>query len=176
MLSPVTGIADPLVDVVATANFLPNVWKSKGSLAYESEKSLRLGSERLKSADSACHASLILSVVPNKTLESHEQNSICARLENKTSKSPLIYSAPDLLSLEAVSSWITKLSRGSGTAGNDLYRRCPGSCSPRYMHRISYTSEAPEHFSVISEAICGQVRDKDDNRFQLKMDLTSDCH
>lgn len=172
-LSPTPCLAEPLYEVVATANFLPNVWKSKGSLSYESEKALKIGEEKLLSSPSG-KAAIILSVAPNKNVDTHPQSVLCARLESRTAKEPLHYAAKNLASLEAVSTWIAKLSRGSGIAGNDLYRRCPGSCSPRYRHRIYRPEENSARYSIESAVVCGPVRDKDDNRFTVQLIFEAD--
>lgn len=163
----------------ATAGIFSNLFNLRNSLKFESVGMLRRAldqaeSEKLQPPAGLCPSHcrvpdkpeyMLFSSVPGQFLGEYRHYRKCQKLLDATEAAPLIYtvSIPD--GVEALTEWIGEFSRGEGSAGADLYRRCDGACSPQYHYLISQSGG--EHFEVQAEVICGHARDKDDNLYKI---------
>ena len=154
-------------ELLANASSWANMRKSAGSVRAESENLLMQAEQKLK-ASGCKKATILFTSSPNKRLADSSDGS-CSILKQQTSAKPFIYSGLAFATMEEFSSWFGSFSQGKGTEGNDLYKRCPGDCSPSYKNEIKVTTSGG--YQVTASAECGLPRDKDDNKFQLKASI-----
>jgi hypothetical protein len=118
-------------------------------------------------------AEVIYRVAPTVFLKSSRQRSECLSLEQQTSASPFQFAAQRFANLDDLNKWLMDFSRGKGTQGKELYRRCSSNCSPRYTFRIGGSRETG--FTVVSEVLCGLARDKSEPRYSLSTAMQLHC-
>ena len=71
-------------------------------------------------------------------------------------------------------SLFNEFSQGKGKEGKELYRKCPGSCSPQYDNNLEI-DRGSNAMKVTASVVCGHARDKDDNTFMLVAMLKTEC-
>lgn len=164
----------PLASRTATAGLWDNLRQNPGSIRVET----RLLLEEAVAARSKHPpgSSIAFSSVPAKFKTDYGEKADCEAMLEKTTKEPIVYADRQFADLEQLSEWFAELSQGKGDDGKDLYRRCPGSCSPQYRSVISVPeagSGAP--YRITASIVCGHARDKDDNKYQLGAALRWGC-
>ena len=170
-------------EVTATANAFSNSIKAAGSLSYETKRLL----DKALSVQNSLHAPLtpcsapcsaggnsviVFSTAPHKILTDYSEKDRCQELQRKTSSEPLTFN-PDLFTdMDKFSTWFADFSRGSGREGKELYRLCPGACSPQYL--VDLNSEQGKVQALV-RVICGEARDKTDNQYNVSTTLRWTC-
>lgn len=173
----------PLASTVASASTWDNIRSAEGSVGVESRKllaqaELQLGQHHPPEALCPAGCSpvpkpeIVLDTVPNKLLTQYSEFSFCAKRLEQTSNNPLSYQGRRFSDIDHVAEWFSDFSQGRGEDGADLYRRCDGSCSPRYQTAIERTSTG---YQVAATVICGHARDRDDDRYQLRTAVRWRC-
>ncbi|MCB0337738.1 MAG: hypothetical protein KDD62_15585, partial [Bdellovibrionales bacterium] len=76
---------------------------------------------------------------------------------------------PDVSGLQK---WINRFSQGKNAAGIQLYKQCPGACSPQYEYLLQKLGTG---FEVDAHVICGPARNKWDNRYSISYGLRWIC-
>lgn len=163
--------------IEASASFWSNLRGSDGSIRIESNKIFHKALDSFSSLEaprdlcpSGCVVNttpiIYFSSAPQKLLVEYDDAEHCRLLFKATSKKPYQYQNSKIEELDDLNEWIGDLSRGDGTAGENLYERCDGSCSPRYEYFISKNTES-SGFSVRASIVCGEARDKDHAMYDL---------
>ena len=166
----------PIRSVVASANVLSNWWGSPGSISFESNEIFQSVKDRgvhiepsVELCPRGCAVNhqpvMFFRSVPKRVLTDYEDSKKCAELLSSTSERPLHYVATGLQTMDEITDWISDLSRGRGTDGENLYKKCDGSCSPQYEYAIRKTGTA---YTIDAFVICGAARDKSDNNYNLE--------
>ncbi len=109
--------------------------------------------------------SVIFESTPNISLADYREFSSCQAHHDTTKTEPIVYAQRLFSSEEEAKEWYKDLTLGDGPDGEDLYRRCPGRCSP------SYSSTIYQHlgrYVVTTTIVCGHARDKDDDQYRLR--------
>jgi hypothetical protein len=173
----------PVESKVATASTYSNFRNSEGSLRFESKRMFQGGTEAMKTlappADLcpagcvlASPASMVLKATPKQFLQDYSERKECERFLAATRERPFVYKDRVFADLEAFLAWYNDFSTGSGPDGEDLYRRCPGSCSPQYSTAVT---EAGGKLNAAAQVICGPARDKSDNQYNLSFGFRWSC-
>ena len=128
------------------------------------------------SCRTSCHAPTVVAVVftssPNMALDNYDEFSTCQGLFQTTINNPIVYANRTFASEKEAKAWYKALTQGDGPDGEDLYRRCPGKCSPSYSS-IAY--QWAGRFIVTTSIRCGHARDKDDDQYLLSASLRRVC-
>ncbi|MEQ9618560.1 MAG: hypothetical protein RIG61_05255 [Deltaproteobacteria bacterium] len=167
---------------LATASFFANERNKPGSIKYESSSMLEKAEKNLSGGDkpedlcpSGCRLAekpdIVFKSIPNKFVTDYPDYDKCQELLNKTEKNPFSYNK-QFSSMGEVEDWFADFSRGKGTDGEDLYKRCDGSCSPQYTFIIT---EEGNGLKLDASVVCGHERDKDDNRYRLSYSYRWTC-
>lgn len=155
---------------IASAGLFDNFWKREGSFAAVSKTVIKQGFaslEKMKKKLAECSecvskdAFLYLEVKPTHYLKQYSDKNLCLDYLDRTSKDNLKY-AKEVADLEEVEDWIGDFSRGKGDEGEQLYRDCPGDCSPQFRFEVDNRENA---FFINVQVVCGEARDKDDNNY-----------
>lgn len=168
----------------ASASFFGNMLGSSGSIRNESEKMLTAAEAAIKdtsppqiSCPKGCaplqKPKIVFTVVPRLFLTEYDDQEKCRRYLAETTVRPITYLNGLFEDFDEFSSHFSDFSRGSGSLGRDLYRRCDGACSPQY--RVVITANPGEQYSGDSMVVCGEARDKDDNNYDLTTALLWQC-
>lgn len=167
---------------VASAGFFANLRNARHSVRFRTDQMLedaRAAAQTASVREAQCKRScskpvitVIFRSTPYRYLTDHEDTSLCEELLEKTSKSPIVYDNRRFPSDDAAREWYRDLTQGDGDDGEDLYRRCPGACSPTYS---SVAYRQGEELIVSTSIICGHVRDKDDDQYTLSTALRWVC-
>jgi hypothetical protein len=158
----------------ATAGFLANEGNKPGSIRYESGAILEKADSGLSSAEKPaglCPAGCVLPAkpvivfraVPTAFVTNYSDYDKCQKLLEETEKTPFEYNE-SFSSMSEVESWFSDFSRGKGTDGQDLYKRCSGQCSPQYEFFI--TNDAGK-LALDADVVCGHARDKSNNMYDI---------
>jgi len=107
---------------------------------------------------------IVFQSIPNNFLTNYGQRDKCEKLQEETEKSPLTYDDKEFDTMQALESWFSDFSQGKGEDGKNLYERCSGECSPRYKNTISKNDNK---YFLDATVICGQARDKKDNKYEI---------
>jgi hypothetical protein len=172
----------PVGNTLASAGFFDNLRNSDDSIRFKMDellsKSEAQGTQHVQ-PPSPCSQScvrpvvaIVFSSVPNMTLPAYEDSHMCQKLLEETSKAPIVYSRRTFEAQEDADEWYNDLTQGEGVDGEDLYNRCPGSCSPAYS---SLFYRVNNKLIVTTSIICGHARDKDDNQYRLSSSLRWIC-
>lgn len=154
---------------VASAAALANLSNLKGSLKHELNDLISAGLEKLTPGSAEF---LAINVTPNVFKSSYQGKESCQNLLAETSATPLSYKNKTFSSKDKLVDWFYRFSQGKGTEGEDLYKRCPGLCSPQYTTAIkSQNNELLLDVFVV----CGHARDKWENSYILKSYLSTSC-
>lgn len=160
---------------MATASMWDNFRRNPGSIAFECQQLIdRALADQGLSAEYESHCqppcvahlegAVILRSKPNKLLSDYSEKELCQKFLTATTRDPLRYEGLRFKSSAEFNDWFSNFSQGSGDQGEDLYQRCPGSCSPQFEAHISQENSGLE---VDVMVVCGHARDKDDNQYQL---------
>ncbi|MCC6933591.1 MAG: hypothetical protein IT292_10100 [Deltaproteobacteria bacterium] len=175
-------ITEELEKVIASANPFYNSINAQGSLSYESQRLLAEAQilKQTHTAKSKCTDSCLLAkdvdilftTVPNKLQSNYAERNKCLEMQNKTTASPFLFTPESFEDTEAFGAWFSDFSRGNGQDGKKLYELCPGACSPRYSTLIRPINQK---LKAEVSVICGEARDKMDNKYQLGIALQWTC-
>ncbi len=168
----------------ATADAWPNMRNAQGSLKFESNRMLTGAAKQISSAkapaDFACPAgckpadkpTIQYQTIPNKYRSDYSDEAKCKKLLEQTKKVPIEYKDRKFDSIDSLASWYGDFSQGSGGDGADLYAKCDGDCSPQYRTTIRAEKSG---YSLDASVICGEARDKSDNKYKLSSALRWSC-
>lgn len=115
---------------------------------------------------------VVFESTPHVALVDYDEFSLCQSHYTATRTHPIVYSHRVFSSDEEAKAWYKDLTQGDGPDGEDLYRRCPGSCSPSYSSSVY---QRLGHFVVTTSIVCGHARDKDDDQYRLRAALRWVC-
>lgn len=173
----------PVESKAATASTYANFRNSEESLRFQSKRMFEAGAKAVKQlaapgdlCPAGCAApapaSMVLQAVPKKFLRDYSDEAECTRFLAETKKQPFLYPDRAFANLEAFMDWYNDFSTGKGKDGEDLYRRCPGSCSPQYT---TIVTESGGKLYATAKVICGPARDKSDNQYDLSFSYRWVC-
>jgi hypothetical protein len=111
--------------------------------------------------------------VPNKFLANYSDALMCKTFEAQTRAAPFRYGGKTFASLDDLNSWFSDFSQGDGPDGEDLYRRCSGTCSPQYTNVIDVTTHST--LNLVADVVCGPARDKSDDQYRLSIAYRFAC-
>lgn len=164
----------PVRSVLATAGLMANLRGSDNSIKSRMDGLLtdaRSAAATLHAREEGCARSCADSKVavvflskPNVELKGYDEAETCNNLLKATTAAPITYDKRRFPSDDAAKAWYNDLTQGNGQDGADLYKRCPGSCSPQYSS-VAYRDGSD--IVVSTSIICGPARDKDDNQYDL---------
>jgi hypothetical protein len=176
------GADMPVGSALASASFFANLRNASNSINYlmdqliaKSEVQAQKVSLDQKTCVRACSSPVVAVVfnsTPNMTLNDYDEASSCQKYYEATKATPIVYANREFDSQEDAEGWYEDLTQGDGEDGEDLYERCPGSCSPAYS---SVIYKRKEKFLVSTSIVCGHARDKDDNQYRLNAALRWMC-
>ncbi len=157
-----------------TASLFANQGNKPGSVRYESDAILQKAEagmpDAVKPADfcpAGCELRsepvIVFKAIPQKFLTSYSDYDKCQKLMDETLKNPFEY-VEEFGSMSEVQDWFSNFSRGKGSDGQDLYKRCSGQCSPQYEFFI--TNEGGK-LALDAEIVCGHARDKSNNMYDI---------
>lgn len=172
----------PVGNTLASAGFFDNLRNSGDSIRFHMDELLSKSETQAThqvQPPSACAQScvrpvvvVVFSSVPNMTLSAYKDSPICHKLLEETTKQPIVYRNRTFDTQEDAKEWYNDLTQGVGPDGEDLYRRCPGRCSPAYSSLIYRLNNK---LVVTTSIICGHARDKEDNQYRLTSSLRWMC-
>ncbi len=165
----------PRAQVLATANVVLNLVKAHGTVRAESVRLPRAAYGQrfqalppLEGCSATCRASsagrVRLNAVPNKFLTSDPDVARYAKQLLSTSEQPLIFGPHEARSVDELSAWLFEVLKGEGKDGIELYRKCDGTCSPRYSMELR---EDAGGFAATLSVVCGHARDRADNSYTI---------
>lgn len=176
----------PIKSIQASASVWSNFRRSTGSISYESNEIFEMAkdaAEKLTLPPSFCpsgckvndKAELFFRSAPHKVKEEDEDKGYCQKLQQLTEKNPIRYQTLDLHTVDDLNDWIGDLSQGKGDDGEDLYKKCDRSCSPRFEYTVARRGDSPDNYLVRASIVCGEARDKDDNMYNLEAFFRWEC-
>jgi hypothetical protein len=161
----------------ASASSGANLRKSADSIGVQVSRLLREAQEQLANAEhpdgKACSTGcplvgqptlVTLSVIPAAFLKQYADADKCEKLLKQTSTDPFKFGPHRARSEKELTDWLSDVSRGKGRDGATLYAKCDGKCSPRYFMNVSRDGDG---FVANLEVVCGDARDKKDNRYAV---------
>lgn len=168
------GSTIPQRSSLASAGFFANLRNSESSLNYIMDSMLTeaftnrssMATEHPVCPNSCGGARLAIEFdsTPNLRRSGYSDSDACEKLEAETKRNPILYQGRIFDSADEAKDWYHDLTQGDGPDGEDLYQRCPGSCSPSYASTILKNSEK---LLVTTSIVCGHARDRDDNQYRL---------
>lgn len=170
-------------EVTASAGAVDNWRNLEGSLKFESNRMLALAESKAAEILSSkgtewCQGRVVQTIVfqatPSKHLEGYSDHAECVKLLRDTTAKPIVFAEMQTSSAAQFAAWFTEFSQGKGKEGKELYRKCPGSCSPQYDNYLEI-EHGGKAMKVTSSVICGHARDKGDNTFKLVSMLKTEC-
>lgn len=168
----------------ASAGFFSNLRRSESSLRNQTDKLLNEGrirahhllhASKMHSCSMPCSDAVVsmrFTSRPHQTLTTYRESNRCETLLQTTMKTPIVYQEKKFESEDAARSWYKALTLGEGPDGKDLYRRCPGSCSPSYETHIYWRDNK---LNLTTTVVCGHARDKTDDTYDLSLSLQWIC-
>ena len=167
---------------LASAGFFANLSNSSSSIHYRMDDLLdraKAAARKVTQQEADCARScgdpvvaVFFQSVPNKTLTEYDEASVCDKLLADTTANPIVYGNRSFPEEDEAKDWYNDLTQGDGADGEDLYKRCPGKCSPTYASE-GYQKDGK--FIVTTSIVCGHARDKDDNQYRLNASLRWVC-
>ena len=168
---------------VGSAGTWANLRNAEGSLRFETAQMLGSALKNAKTAippaglcPQECKAAVaplvLFSATPHKLLDKYSDKTECEKLLSQTSTVPFEYSGLKFASSEDLANWFNEFSQGKGSQGKDLYLKCYGSCSPRYLTEITPSNSS---FNAATKVVCGHARDKSDDMYELKVTYVWRC-
>jgi hypothetical protein len=177
-----SGREIPLQNTLASAGFFANLRNASYSVRAQTDRLLkdaRAEAQVLKTNEGGCKracpnpvVAVLFSSTPQKYLLDHEEASQCQTLLERTSKAPIVYENRRFQSDDQAREWYEDLTQGNGVDGEDLYRRCPGACSPAYSSQVYRDGD---EFVVSTSIVCGHARDKNDDQYTLSTKMRWIC-
>lgn len=170
-------------EVTASAGAVDNWRNVEGSLKFESNRMLALAESKAaqilaSNETEGCQGRVVQTIVfqatPSKYLEGYSDHAECIKLLRETTAKPIVFADMQTSSTAEFAAWFTEFSQGKGKEGKELYRKCPGSCSPQYDNNLEIVLGS-KALKVTSSVICGHARDKGDNTFKLISMLKTEC-
>lgn len=177
-----------LKSTLASAGTWANLRKTPESLAVQSRELLQFALDNEKTAvapssgDScsgqACSVDgqkpkIVFLTIPNKIRgDNYSDKSLCTKLESATRQKPLQFGERVYATLDELVSWFSEFSQGKGDDGKQLYKDCPGDCSPEYTVVVTKNSE---NYRVSTTVVCGYARDKTDDQYKLSVAYRWEC-
>jgi len=157
----------------ATADFLPNLFRSPGSLRGELARLLTNAREQLAQArppgdacSSPCRAAgpthVLLGIVPSKFHSSYPDFERCEEQLVQTTAQPLRFGPHHAQQANELAAWLVDTTQGRGQDGAVLYQKCSGRCSLSYFMDAAQDGDG---FVATLEVVCGHARDKSDNTY-----------
>ena len=147
-----------------------------GSLKYEStamiDKALSELGKAKEVEKSKCgedELEIVFTSTPHRFLKDYAEHDVCENFLMKTKQTPLVFPEKSFESSGELSNWLGQFSQGKGSLGKELYRRCPGKCSPQFRYSIR---KASDDISIKPTVVCGHARDKSDNMYALSYALS----
>jgi hypothetical protein len=178
----VTGGERLVGSSLASAGFFANLRNAKHSINYVTDKLLmdaRIVAQAVSHEGRGCKdscnnpvAAIVFTSTPYRVLDSYYESVDCQRFYDQTLHHPIVYEKRSFDSEDDAKEWYSDLTRGRGEDGEDLYTRCPGSCSPAYS---SVAYKHGDRFMVTATIICGHARDKDDDQYSLRASVRWIC-
>ncbi len=173
----------PIDTVTANAGIFTNLLKSSGSLNFESDRLFNQAQQRRKElappvdlCPAECGRPMLqfaFTSTPRIFLDSYPDQGSCDALYQLTRQKPLIFTSEPFDQSSDIRDWYKDFSRGANPEGEDLYRQCPGACSPQYKAYI--TTNSAGRFLIEAHVVCGPARDKTDNTYLLSSALRWIC-
>lgn len=170
-----------LGDTLATAGLFANYWKRPGSVAFESEAAFinaqnniepKLEKPKGDFCPRGCRvrdiAHMYFGSVPNAFKKRYRDLKHCEELLSTSSSAPFTYQLENIISLPQLTEWISDISQGDGSDGEDLYSKCDGSCSPQYHYLITKENSGDLHYRAEAQIVCGHARDRDENLYRIQ--------
>jgi hypothetical protein len=172
----------PVGSALASAGFFANLRHASNSISFLMDQLITESGDKAKqltaseggcarSCDNAI-AAVVFTSTPHMTLPDYDDAAMCAKLYQTTRQTPIEYRNRAFDTQEEAEEWYNDLTQGDGSDGEDLYKRCPGACSPSYS---SVAYEVSGKFTVSTSIICGHARDKDDNQYRLTASVRWVC-
>ena len=151
----------------ATAGAWSNMRNNEDSIKFLSNKLL---AEAIENATQE-HMIIVFTSIPTGFIDGKtDGNGVsCDQRQQETIISPIVYADRTFADSEKLMDWISNFSQGKGKDGRDLYNRCSGSCSPQYKYYIQQSKDGG--FTVTAEVICGKARDKNEDLYELTVEL-----
>lgn len=160
----------PLAVERASAGYISNFANRYGSIRATSERMLTSALESDDSKESK--RQVVFTSTPDLSKKASDDDSMCARQEELTSKEPLEFDDQHFKSVQDLTNWIMDFTQGKGAEGKSLYEQCPGKCSPQYTWWIEAEASG---FEVNSRVVCGLPRDRDGDMYELTTALAPAC-
>jgi hypothetical protein len=167
---------------LASAGFFANLRNASHSVSFQVDKLLseaRQARSDLMTREHACKhsckdavAAAVLRSTPNKTLTDYDEFQRCAELLKQTSKKPISFAHRTFATVKESQEWFHDLTQGDGPDGEELYRQCPGRCSPDYTS-VEYAQGNSVTISV--NATCGHARNRSDDQYRLSASVGWIC-
>jgi len=197
-----------LIDQEASSGAMGNYFARSGSLQGEIgpiTERLLSATQTTKPAKLQCgggckineNPQVFLKIAPKKTQKNYQEAATCENLRKKTARSPIKFGPKQFDSVADIGGWQSDLALGKGADGTELYKRCPGNCSPEYVLIINpalarasklpksqissrikikkLASDRPTKITGTVQVICGHARDQDDEKFLLKGGVRWSC-
>lgn len=172
----------PVRTTLASAGFFANLRNAEHSINSRMGALLaqaRAQAAQVASQPSPCKRNCQIPVVavvftsaPRIALDNYDEKGACEHLLRLTTAHPIIYANRAFTSEQDAKKWYQDLTQGDGPDGKDLYKRCPGLCSPSYS---STAYHLDNQFVVSTSIVCGHARDKDDDQYTLSASLRWIC-
>lgn len=167
-----------LKKVLASSSVMANWRNAAGSIKAESNAiflQAKAAAETVSKPENFCpkrcitpeRGEMLFRSIPNKFRSDYSEAAHCNELLALTSKEPLRYQSDRIETVDDLNQWIGDLSQGNGKEGKDLYKKCDGSCSPRFEYHITKNISSTG-YTVKASIICGPARDKDDGQYILE--------
>ena len=155
------------------------MWDEEGSVAYESRRMLELVAHQLELSKEMISSSVPLvpagcstfiyskaffRSIPHRFRVDYFGAKDCNARFIATKLLPLKFSPEGFSDIHKAIEWFTDFSQGNGEDGEELYRLCPGDCSPQYEVLLSNLAD---QIVLQASVICGPARDSSDNQYDL---------
>lgn len=172
----------PVRATLASAGFFANLRKADHSINVQMDSLLneaKAASIQVANGPKPCLEgckgpviAVLFESSPHTSLTDYDERSACQGLYEATRARPIVYRQRVFSTDREAKEWYKDLTQGDGPDGEDLYRRCPGRCSPSYSSTV-YQNQG--HVVVTTSIVCGHARDKDDNQYRLRAALRWVC-
>ena len=173
----------PLRRALASASSWENLRNSAVSLRFmtrsmiaEAKNSLSLAEKPQDLCSPPCQIMenpwIVFRATPHRFLTGDADAEVCKHMLQQTRDRPFNYKERGFDDLDSFSAWYNDFSTGKGKDGADLYRRCPGTCSPQYTTTLLHRAGK---LVANAEVICGPARDKSDNLYDLSTSYRWSC-
>ncbi|MEQ8661671.1 MAG: hypothetical protein RLW62_12725 [Gammaproteobacteria bacterium] len=172
---------EPLATEYGSAGIMKNLAETEDSIRAVAQRLLQQALEvESRKPSAGCTADcpdagvaeVIYRVAPMAFLPRPEQNDVCLRFEEKTTREPMRFTPPAFADFAALNTWIADFSQGKGVDGKALYERCSSNCSPRYTFVIG---DVDSGYAVEAAVLCGLARDRSSDQYLISTALRRSC-